>query len=188
MTRLRNIVLSAAIAGTLSGCSSDEHKADGGDAGKGDVEGGKEPGASGGTADLPALPLDKAPPIVFVHGFAGSAQQYESQAIRFAANGYPRERIFALDHDGAGLDLAGYGNQLDALVDKALAQFGVEKLFLEDDGVARRQHLAMVVTLAYGDPLAAGAADQMPGLRCLQADAIAVEHLGEWFHLDCAVA
>ena len=35
------------------------------------------------------LPDDVALPIVFVHGFAGSAQQYESQAMRFVANGYP---------------------------------------------------------------------------------------------------
>jgi pimeloyl-ACP methyl ester carboxylesterase len=28
-------------------------------------------------------------PIVFVHGFSGSAAQYETQALRFASNGYP---------------------------------------------------------------------------------------------------
>ena len=46
-----------------------------------------------GTDPLPALPDEVALPIVFVHGFAGSAQQYESQAMRFVANGYPQERI-----------------------------------------------------------------------------------------------
>jgi pimeloyl-ACP methyl ester carboxylesterase len=32
---------------------------------------------------------DPTLPIVFVHGFTGSAQQYETQAMRFASNGYP---------------------------------------------------------------------------------------------------
>jgi triacylglycerol esterase/lipase EstA (alpha/beta hydrolase family) len=36
-----------------------------------------------GAQDDPTLP------IVFVHGFTGSAQQYETQAMRFASNGYP---------------------------------------------------------------------------------------------------
>ena len=55
-----------------------------------------------GVDPLPPLPDDVALPIVFVHGFAGSAQQYESQAMRFVANGYPQDRIVAYDHDGAG--------------------------------------------------------------------------------------
>jgi pimeloyl-ACP methyl ester carboxylesterase len=67
---------------------------------------------------------------VFVHGFAGSAQQYESQAIRFAANGYPQDRIVAFDHDGAGLDIAGYANGLDQLIDATLARFDVDQVYL----------------------------------------------------------
>src|SRR5690625_2012878 len=58
-----------------------------------------------GTDPLPPLPDDVALPIVFVHGFAGSAQQYESQAMRFVANGYPADRIVAYGHDGSGFDL-----------------------------------------------------------------------------------
>jgi pimeloyl-ACP methyl ester carboxylesterase len=83
-----------------------------------------------GTDPLPPLPEDVALPIVFVHGFAGSAQQFESQAIRFAANGYPQERIVAYDHDGAGLDIAGYVNGLDDLIDATLERFGVDKVYL----------------------------------------------------------
>ena len=41
------------------------------------------PGERAGAQDDPKLP------IVFVHGFTGSAQQYETQAMRFASNGYP---------------------------------------------------------------------------------------------------
>jgi pimeloyl-ACP methyl ester carboxylesterase len=83
-----------------------------------------------GVDPLPPLPEDIALPIVFAHGFAGSAQQYESQALRFAANGYPLERIKAYDHDGAGLDIAGYVTGLDAVVDATLEEFGVDQVYL----------------------------------------------------------
>lgn len=83
-----------------------------------------------GTDPLPALPEDVALPIVFVHGFAGSAQQYESQAMRFVANGYPADRIVAYDHDGAGLDIESYVVGLTEVVDDALAEFGVEQVYL----------------------------------------------------------
>jgi pimeloyl-ACP methyl ester carboxylesterase len=75
-------------------------------------------------------PDEVALPIVFVHGFAGSAQQYESQAIRFAANGYPQERIVAYDHDGAGFDIAGYTQGLDDVIDATLARFGTDQVYL----------------------------------------------------------
>jgi pimeloyl-ACP methyl ester carboxylesterase len=84
----------------------------------------------GGTDPLPPLPDDVALPIVFVHGFAGSAQQYESQAIRFAANGYPQDRIVAYDHDGAGLDIPGYTLGLDQLIDATRTRFGVDRVYL----------------------------------------------------------
>jgi pimeloyl-ACP methyl ester carboxylesterase len=38
-------------------------------------------------------------PLVFVHGFAGSGAQFETQARRFASNGYPAERIEAHEYD-----------------------------------------------------------------------------------------
>jgi pimeloyl-ACP methyl ester carboxylesterase len=94
------------------------------------------PGADGIAADedgvdpLPPLPDEVALPIVFVHGFAGSAQQYESQAMRFVANGYPQERIIAYDHDGAGLDFPAYVAGVEATVDAALEEFGVDQVYL----------------------------------------------------------
>jgi pimeloyl-ACP methyl ester carboxylesterase len=83
-----------------------------------------------GSDPLPALSDDVAPPLVFVHGFAGSAQQFESQAMRFVANGYPQERIIAYDHDGAGVDIAAYSAGLAEVVDAALADFGAEQVNL----------------------------------------------------------
>jgi pimeloyl-ACP methyl ester carboxylesterase len=38
-------------------------------------------------------------PIVFVHGFAGSGAQFESQALRFTSNGYPADWIDAHEYD-----------------------------------------------------------------------------------------
>ena len=90
-----------------------------------------EPGVNeDGVDPLPPLPDDVALPIVFVHGFAGSAQQFESQAIRFAANGYPQDRIVAYDHDGAGFDIPGYTSGLDEVVDETLARFDVDQVYL----------------------------------------------------------
>jgi len=40
-------------------------------------------------------------PIVFVHGGAGSAAQFESQAMRFMSNGYPAKYITAYEYDSS---------------------------------------------------------------------------------------
>jgi pimeloyl-ACP methyl ester carboxylesterase len=106
--------------------------AGGGTAGNTGGTGGTGGGPLTAACETPAekLPADVALPIVFVHGFAGSAQQYESQAMRFIANGYSPDRIYALDHDGEGADFELYANQVDALVDQALKDHNVEKVYL----------------------------------------------------------
>lgn len=78
----------------------------------------------------PTLPDEVALPIVFVHGFAGSAQQFESQAMRFVANGYAPERIVAYDHDGSGMDIEAYTAGLAEVVDGTLERFSVEQVYL----------------------------------------------------------
>jgi len=126
----------------LAGCSSrsDDDATPGSDptpttARDGAPEGGTdevavELGDPDGVDPLPPLPEDVALPIVFVHGFAGSAQQYESQAMRFVANGYPADRIVAYDHDGAGFDIPGYATGVDEVIDATRARFGVEQVYL----------------------------------------------------------
>jgi pimeloyl-ACP methyl ester carboxylesterase len=115
-------VLVGSLALLLNACSSDDDPA---------PTTTPPPGNNpGGTPDRPPLSNDVALPIVFVHGFAGSAQQYESQAIRFAMNGYPRERIQALDHDGAGMEYATYVALVDELVDQVRDQFNTDKVYL----------------------------------------------------------
>jgi len=84
----------------------------------------------GGTDPLAPFSAELALPIVFVHGFAGSAQQFQSQAMRFVANGYPAERLRAYEHDGAGFDIAGYGTGLDAVIEEVRATFKTDKVYL----------------------------------------------------------
>ena len=69
-------------------------------------------------------------PIVFVHGGAGSAQQYASQAIRFALNGYPQEQIVGYDHDGQGFDVEPFLAGLDEVVNGVRTKFDADQVYL----------------------------------------------------------
>lgn len=55
-------------------------------------------------AALPAAGAAKAKPtpVIFVHGASGSAQQFESDAMRFTSNGFPQGRLFAYEYDTSG--------------------------------------------------------------------------------------
>lgn len=53
--------------------------------------------ASGGCALAPPAATD-APPIVFVHGNGDSAALWQTTVWRFESNGWPRDRLFALQH------------------------------------------------------------------------------------------
>lgn len=62
--------------------------------------------------------------VVFVHGFSGSAQQYETQALRWASNGYPKPVT--------GIDRLFFGftfDQLDAFIDAVLAETGDSQVY-----------------------------------------------------------
>jgi pimeloyl-ACP methyl ester carboxylesterase len=79
--------------------------------------------------NVPPLSLDVALPIVFVHGYAGSAQQLISNAMRFEANGYPVGRIRAYEHNG-GQSTEDFPAGVDKVVDATLAEFKVPKVYL----------------------------------------------------------
>ena len=66
-------------------------------------------------------------PIVFVHGQSGSAQQFETQAMRFTSNDYPQELLFAFEYDTDQADnpLA----DLDTFIDGVLARTGARKVY-----------------------------------------------------------
>jgi pimeloyl-ACP methyl ester carboxylesterase len=129
------LIAAGAAVPWVSACSDDDTSAQGGPSTKAD-SGPADAGADasstnqGGTDPLPPLPDDVALPIVFVHGFAGSAQQFQSQAMRYVANGYPQERLRAYEHDGAGAAGVDFVTGLDAVVDEARATHNTDKVYL----------------------------------------------------------
>lgn len=97
--------------------------------------------AAGGCAHGPKAPAD-APPIVFVHGNGDSAAVWQTTLWRFESNGWPRDRLFALQQpyplarDADGKAQAGRSSTaehmafLKAEVDKVLAQTGAKQVVL----------------------------------------------------------
>ena len=81
------------------------------------------------------LPTPSPPsmmPIVFVHGGAGSAQQFMSQAMRFTSNGYPPEYLVAFEYDSSFTveNLSTVLARLDATIDQVRAATGSNKVIL----------------------------------------------------------
>ncbi len=145
-----------ALACSVAACSSD------------DEDGGRTPR----TDVSPSLPAEVALPIVFVHGFAGSAQQYQSQAMRFVANGYDPERIATYEHDGQGLDVAAYAEGVDPVVDGARTEFESDKVFLVGHSRGTR-----VSDIYLGNPARAAKVAKyisLDGAGCAAADAAGV--------------
>lgn len=83
--------------------------------------------ASPASADRPRHHRPRLLPVVFVHGQSGSAQQFETQAMRFTSNGYPQHLLFAFEYDtsSAANPLA----DLDAFLDEVLAETGAEQVY-----------------------------------------------------------
>jgi hypothetical protein len=54
-----------------------------------------------GVAKKPKKAPPQPVPMIFVHGQSGSAQQFQANAMRFASNGFPKNRIFAYEYDTA---------------------------------------------------------------------------------------
>jgi triacylglycerol lipase len=57
---------------------------------------GTAPSTSSSTSDS-AAPIDSTPPIVFVHGNGDSAALWQTTIWRFESNGWPRERLHAIN-------------------------------------------------------------------------------------------
>ncbi|MEV0460473.1 alpha/beta fold hydrolase [Catellatospora methionotrophica] len=88
------------------------------------------PAAAGFAEQPPAAAVRR--PIVFLHGAAGSAAQFETQAKRFAGNGYPVEIIDGIDYDysfGAESSTAVL-NRLEQRIDQLRAQTGATQVDL----------------------------------------------------------
>ena len=70
-------------------------------------------------------------PMVFVHGGAGSGAQFETQALRFASNGYPANYMRVLEYNSANpAGFAAIPAQLDALIADIKAETGTDQVDL----------------------------------------------------------
>jgi pimeloyl-ACP methyl ester carboxylesterase len=69
---------------------------------------------------------EPALPIVFVHGGAGSAAQYQSQAMRFASNDYPN-LVTGIDRTSSSS--ASLSPMLDEFFDDVMAQTGADQIY-----------------------------------------------------------
>lgn len=69
-------------------------------------------------------------PVIFVHGGAGSASQFESQAQRFIANGYPRSHLATYEYGTSPPDYAQTTLELDAAIDELRRTTGFDQVNL----------------------------------------------------------
>lgn len=85
---------------------------------------------SSGASSTPAQAQDEFVPVIFVHGFVGSGAQYQSQAMRFASNGYPAGyvRVFEYNSLDAGADVV--QPLLDAFTDDVRDELGVAQVHM----------------------------------------------------------
>lgn len=128
---LRSIPLALllALALVLAACSSDS-----GDDDAGSDDSAPEQDATGEGVDEGAFPeVEVDPdhrPIVFVHGSSGSGAQFQSQALRFASNGYPIEWLRSVDYNSPGVESAGVPETLDALIAELQEETGHDQVDL----------------------------------------------------------
>lgn len=90
------------------------------------------PAAAGSAAEPSAQAAAVRRPVVFLHGAAGSAAQFETQAKRFAGNGYPVEIIDGIDYDYSfsAESSSAVLNRLEQRIDQLRAQTGADKVDL----------------------------------------------------------
>lgn len=73
-------------------------------------------------------------PVVFVHGNSGSAQQFESNAMRFSSNFYPDKMLYAYEYNtsappgGPGSDNTAAINNLDGFIANVQAITGASQV------------------------------------------------------------
>jgi pimeloyl-ACP methyl ester carboxylesterase len=67
-------------------------------------------------------------PVIFVHGGAGSGAQFETQAMRFASNGYPSRFLRVLDYNSGNSNDPQIPIRMDDLVESLLAETGADRV------------------------------------------------------------
>ncbi len=120
--RSAGLVLGLGMAALLAGCLSGSGSSSGS---------GLLPGPS-----MPDIPEERVLPLIFVHGTAGSASQYQTQAMRFSSNGYPDDHVLAFEYSTAGIGevtraLTGeLSPDLDAFIDQVLSDLDADQVYL----------------------------------------------------------
>jgi len=71
---------------------------------------------------------DPPVPVIFVHGNSGSAQQFETNAMRFTSNGYPHSRLYAYEYDTSGSTNDAAIAGLDGFIADVRARTGAAKV------------------------------------------------------------
>jgi len=67
---------------------------------------------------------DDVRPVVFIHGGSGSGAQFQTQALRFASNGYPMEYLRVVDYNSLAID--GIEDEVHARIDDLVAELQAE--------------------------------------------------------------
>ncbi len=86
-----------------------------------------------GCAPSDAPPPNIITPVLFIHGGAGSAAQFESQAQRFMTNGYPSDHISVFEYNSSedvDTQTPVRNAQINAIIDTLLAASGAKKVNL----------------------------------------------------------
>jgi len=91
-------------------------------------------GDSGNALECPVVVADadcdqSQRPFVFVHGTFGSGDNFSNVARLLGSNGFCQDRIVAIDYNSLG-DSPGTNGQLDAAIDKVLAETGFTQVDL----------------------------------------------------------
>jgi len=67
-------------------------------------------------------------PMIFVHGQSGSVQQFETNTMRFASNGFPHRRIFAYEYDTSIGDNTAAIDNLDGFIADVKERTGARRV------------------------------------------------------------
>jgi pimeloyl-ACP methyl ester carboxylesterase len=80
--------------------------------------------AAGADAKKKPVFRDDVNPVIFVHGGSGSGAQFESQAMRFASNGYDPRYLSVVEYNSAGVDAGSSADQafIFGLIDDRIAE------------------------------------------------------------------
>lgn len=77
----------------------------------------------------PAVCDDTVTPVVFAHGVMEVGDAFANQSMRFAANGYCLDRVYAFDWNSVG-GIGGELERFEAYVDRVLAETGAQQVNL----------------------------------------------------------